>query len=334
MDISEADEIVTRLYQELLGRPASTDKAGKWGKMQSLMGGMSEDDVRVAMMNSKEYKDKQGIATSTITIMADANGKQKSQNDNINKVFRNAVSKAPRTTIVVVTSNIMGDLFPRCMANIKKHTRREYQIIVVESHFIEDMYNLARDMNIGLRVPDSEYYVSMNDDIFVNEGWLDALIEPTLMDKKVGIVGGLYLFPDKKTIQHGGIFFNRNNNPSHRYYNQNIDITPDAKKQCYLPAVTGALVLITRDCLRDVGLWDQELFSVSYNDPDYCLRAWMKGWKVFYTPNCTAIHLQGQTVQGAIHKRATEVCGTNFNNKWGAAQITNVVALVDQENKK
>ncbi len=60
MNIQQADEIVARLYQELLGRPAVADKAGRWGKIQSLLGGMSEEDIRKSIMQSKEYKDHTG----------------------------------------------------------------------------------------------------------------------------------------------------------------------------------------------------------------------------------------------------------------------------------
>lgn len=54
MDIKKADDIITRAYQELLGRPP--DKGGRWGKIQSLMGGISEEDVRKSIMQSEEYK--------------------------------------------------------------------------------------------------------------------------------------------------------------------------------------------------------------------------------------------------------------------------------------
>ena len=335
MKIEEANEIVARLYSELLGRPAVTDKAGRWGKIQSLMGGMSEEQLRQKMIQSKEFMDRHSVPTPeniTENIVIDTSH---NQNKMINQVFNPPIkTPTPRTTIMVVTSNIMGDLFPRCLQYIRKYTHREYQLIVVETHFVEDMYNLVRDMNIGLRgALDSDYYVSMNDDMFVTEGWLDALIEPTVRDKKIGIVGGLYLFSDKKTIQHGGIFFNKTNNPSHRFYNQNINSTPEARKECYVAGVTGALILITKDCLRDVGLWDNELFLV-YNDPDYCLRAWNKGWKVYYAPKCTTVHLQGQSVNGSLHKRGMEICGLIFKNKWTGEQISKVVAFVELENKK
>jgi len=55
MKLPEADEIVTRAYQEILGRPP--DKGGRWGKIQSLLCGMTEEELRQTMMQSKEYTD-------------------------------------------------------------------------------------------------------------------------------------------------------------------------------------------------------------------------------------------------------------------------------------
>lgn len=52
--MEKADKIVSKMYQELLGR--SPDKTGRWGKIQSLMGGMSEEDIRKSIIQSKEYQ--------------------------------------------------------------------------------------------------------------------------------------------------------------------------------------------------------------------------------------------------------------------------------------
>jgi len=69
MKLSEAEQIITRAYLELLGRPP--DKKGRWGKIQSLLGGMSEEEMRQAMMQSIEYKKiiyKHGQIPKTETI--------------------------------------------------------------------------------------------------------------------------------------------------------------------------------------------------------------------------------------------------------------------------
>lgn len=63
----KSDEIVVKAYQELLGRPP--DKNGRWGKIQSLLGGMTEEDLRKSMMDSKEYKDLHNIPKNPTDVV-------------------------------------------------------------------------------------------------------------------------------------------------------------------------------------------------------------------------------------------------------------------------
>jgi len=242
------------------------------------------------------------------------------------------IKAGARTAIIVATPDIMGALFTKCLTHIRQYTSMEYQVIVLETHFVEEMYNHARDMNSAWRGADVDYYVLMNDDLFVSEGWLEALMEPTLKDPTVGIVGGLYLYPDGKTIQHAGLYCDPHLDFTfgHRFHFRNIEATPDALKESPVIGVTGALTLITRECRDDIGLWDAKRFPLGWNDPDYCLRAWMKGWKVWYNPKCVAIHQEGTTLKkhGTVSK-AHETCFPRFRKKWSNQQIKQVLDKVN-----
>ena len=54
-------------------------------------------------------------------------------------------------------------------------------------------------------------------------------------------------------------------------------------------AVTGACMLITRECLAATGGLD-EAFAIAYNDIDFCLRAGHSGFRVIWTPFATLYH--------------------------------------------
>ncbi|WP_246703603.1 MULTISPECIES: glycosyltransferase family 2 protein [unclassified Rhizobium] len=57
-----------------------------------------------------------------------------------------------------------------------------------------------------------------------------------------------------------------------------------------MTCVTGAVMLISGDCRRSIGLFDEENFAVAYNDVDYCLRAHKAGYRIVWTPFACLYH--------------------------------------------
>jgi N-acetylglucosaminyl-diphospho-decaprenol L-rhamnosyltransferase len=63
----------------------------------------------------------------------------------------------------------------------------------------------------------------------------------------------------------------------------------------------GAMLLISRQCLADVGAWDESFFLYS-EETDFCLRARDRGWLTRYVPDAVVVHVGGQSGQSArIH---------------------------------
>ncbi|HST69321.1 MAG TPA: glycosyltransferase family 2 protein [Solirubrobacterales bacterium] len=57
-------------------------------------------------------------------------------------------------------------------------------------------------------------------------------------------------------------------------------------------AVNGAFMLCRAEAIREVGLLD-EGYWLYMEDLDWCHRFWDAGWKVFYEPTGTALHVKG-----------------------------------------
>jgi GT2 family glycosyltransferase len=57
-------------------------------------------------------------------------------------------------------------------------------------------------------------------------------------------------------------------------------------------AVNGAFMLCRAEAVREVGLLD-EGYWLYMEDLDWCRRFWAAGWKVFYEPGGTALHVKG-----------------------------------------
>jgi GT2 family glycosyltransferase len=58
-----------------------------------------------------------------------------------------------------------------------------------------------------------------------------------------------------------------------------------------VPWVTGCCLLLRRDCLRQLGGFDEEFF-LYYEDVDLCRRARAEGWSVWFEPALRVIHHQ------------------------------------------
>ena len=249
-------------------------------------------------------------------------------------------------TIVITTPDTLGENYRYCKHMIDEHTPGEHRIIIVESHFNEKPYNWARDINIGLRgAQNSDYYVILNDDVFVEEGWLDKLVECMKQDSKIGIVGVLLFYPGKKMIQHAGGAYNSNHDKSweeigmmpvkHDYQGAMATMAPGSLKQRDVPWCTGALLMVRGSCLKDIGLLDEKLVG-HCDDVELCYRAWLKHWRVVYYPDVQAVHREAITRRQTLRdvpdfmKNATEYLCTILTEE--DAKLVDV--LVEKSNKR
>jgi GT2 family glycosyltransferase len=58
-------------------------------------------------------------------------------------------------------------------------------------------------------------------------------------------------------------------------------------------AINGAFMMVRREAIEEVGLLDEDYFMYM-EDLDWCYRFKKKGWKIYYLPNSTVVHLKGQ----------------------------------------
>ena len=71
-------------------------------------------------------------------------------------------------------------------------------------------------------------------------------------------------------------------------------------------AVTGACLMTRTELYRKLGGFDEQDFSVSYNDVDYCLRAVAAGWRCVYTPQAKLMHW-GSATRGVTFDEAEHI---------------------------
>ncbi len=153
-------------------------------------------------------------------------------------------------------------------------------------------FNFSRAINEGMARASGDHFLLLNNDVeIISPDWLDEMVQCLNYDD-VGIVGAKLLYPDRR-IQHAGVIVGFGGLAGHWYLNKPETFGGPMNRlhlRSSMACVTGAVMLITRECAEQIGPWDEENFAVAYNDVDYCCRAYKAGYRIVWTPFACLIH--------------------------------------------
>ncbi len=221
-----------------------------------------------------------------------------------------------KVSIVVPSYNDFDVLEP-CIASLKETTDPSMvDIIVVDDYCkpenrkllktLEDdqvtvLYRkenggFAKAVNTGLNAADKTHDVILvNSDIIAHPEWVAALqFGAYEFGVDTGVVGPKLLYPDGR-IQSAGTFRNTEHPEwfDHYYRFQDSNYGPANIPQ-YCLAMTGACMYVKREFLNNVGILDEN-FQFAFEDVDWCLRGWQKGYRTLYFPMATLTHVESAT---------------------------------------
>jgi GT2 family glycosyltransferase len=173
----------------------------------------------------------------------------------------------------------------------------------------KENFGYARAVNQGLRALDAHYYVLLNPDAVILENALERLVQFMEETPQAGICVPKVLNSDG-TLQYqcrrgearpGEVFsyfigLDRLFPSDQRFTGYLLrhldnDVVNEVK------AVSGSCMMIRREVTEQIGYLD-ELYFAYQEDTDYCLRARLVGWKVYYVPMGKVIHLGGRGGSG------------------------------------
>jgi len=221
-----------------------------------------------------------------------------------------------RVAVVVLNYKGIDDTI-KCLASLVGQSYHDFKIVAVENGSgdnsatefkkLEKQYkdklqtlyntkNLGFDggVNTGIRWAlkhDFEYIVLFNNDALADKDWLKHLVEQADMNENFGIVTGLLLHEDGKTIDSSGDWYSKWGLSFPRNRN---DPTKKAPKAGEVFGASGGASLYRVKMFRQIGLFDEDFFAY-YEDVDISFRAQLAGWRVFYQPKAIAYHKQGGT---------------------------------------
>jgi N-acetylglucosaminyl-diphospho-decaprenol L-rhamnosyltransferase len=156
-------------------------------------------------------------------------------------------------------------------------------------------HGFAKAVNEGCRLSQGEWFLLLNPDTTLSEGFLDNALaladQLAAAEPRAGIVGFHLRDSDGAQQLSSGPYptlastLARLALPRRRRKYKSVrgtQLQPVAW-------VTGCCLLLRRACLQELGGLDEEFF-LYYEDVDLCLRAGQNGWSVWYEPNLAAVH--------------------------------------------
>lgn len=219
-------------------------------------------------------------------------------------------------TVVIVTCGRLDYLKP-CLVSVRKQSYNNLEVIVINnnynqglereiagvfpevslhSNFQDPFYCSA--LNLGIGQSKGEFILCLNDDVILDERFIENALRGFSADKKIGMVSGKLLRSDRKTIDSAGLSLSCWRTARERGYG-NPDIS-QFDEEGYIFGVNGAAAFYSKkmlDELKSNSEYFDSDFRIFYEDLDIAWRAQSLGWRGYYIPSAIAYHIRGATVR-------------------------------------
>lgn len=164
----------------------------------------------------------------------------------------------------------------------------------------------AAASNIGARASNAGTLLFLNPDSLLCNNSLYRMMDVLRSEPSIGMVGGLLcntdgseqpggrrIFPTPKRafLRAFGFSYFSKWLPSlfsdFLLYKESLPLKPAS-----VDAISGACMLVKREALEDVGLWDERYF-LHCEDLDWCMRFRLHNWDIVFVPDARVVHIKG-----------------------------------------
>jgi N-acetylglucosaminyl-diphospho-decaprenol L-rhamnosyltransferase len=225
--------------------------------------------------------------------------------------------ETPDVSVVIVACNARNYV-ERCLREV---AGRAPDIIVVDNGSTDGTAELVRERfgevrliaqenlgfaranNEGMRLATGRYFLLLNPDAWPVGNAIDQLVADADRHPEAGVVGPLLLNSDG-SLQRSvrgfpslwrlatEYFFLRKLAPRTRIFNAFYGANFDHRSECAAEWLKGAVLLVRREAVADVGGFDPGFFIFG-DDVDFCYRLRGAGWAVRFTPAARFVHVGG-----------------------------------------
>jgi N-acetylglucosaminyl-diphospho-decaprenol L-rhamnosyltransferase len=232
----------------------------------------------------------------------------------------------PDLAVVVVNYNA-GPLLERCLRSaLERAGGARLEVVVVDNASTDgsleaalalpgvrvvrnpDNRGFAAAANQGIRATSAPFVLLLNPDAEVRSGTLAGLLDAARGHPRAGAIGPLVRSPDGRVypsarrvpslgmgLAHAflGVLW-----PDNRFTRAYTMADWDRRSMRSVEWVSGSCMLLRREALDEVGLFDEGYFMY-VEDVDLCTRLRAGGWEVLFTPDLEVVHVQGASTRGS-----------------------------------
>ncbi len=168
----------------------------------------------------------------------------------------------------------------------------------------------ASACNIGIPHCTESHILFLNPDCELGQNALRRLVQTLDATPDAGMVGGLLLnldgteqgggrravpTPWRSFVRAFGLTRYANRWPQ-LFYDYHMHEQPLPDLPIRVEAISGALMLVRRIAMEEIGMWDEKYF-LHCEDLDWCMRFRQKGWNILFEPRAKVIHIHGACSQ-------------------------------------
>lgn len=274
---------------------------------------------------------------------------------------------AKRVSVVIVNFNT-GQLLTDVVRKVLAQTSPPHECVVVDNgsrdssiadlrESVSDTRLVIREMganlgfaagcNCGMAMCTGDYILLLNPDCLLEPDALAVMLDELDSDDEIGAVGPLILnmdgseqrgcrrdIPTPWQIFCVGIGLHKlmPDHPRFRSFNQIGAELPG--KPVQVQSVSGACILMKRETIERVGLFDERYF-LHFEDLDWCLRVGRAELQIYFVPGAVAYHVGGvsgrdRPYRVEMHKHTSLIrfVRANFASYYPSAFIAFVSLIV------
>ncbi|MDR2693211.1 MAG: glycosyltransferase family 2 protein [Chitinispirillales bacterium] len=213
-------------------------------------------------------------------------------------------------SIIIVNWN-GAEVLPECLRSLLGLNHKDIEIVVVDNAStdgsvavvrkicsgakvvrLEKNVGFAAGVNIGFENAAGEFIATLNNDMVAEPSWLDMPLM-LLEDGTVGIVSCRQMnYYDRTKVD--GLY---------HYITKDLVFMPFAEgsayqdggllsKSGYVISANGGSAVIRAGVFRALGGYDANFFGYM-EETDFCMRAFLRGWRCVYAPDAVVYHMNG-----------------------------------------
>ena len=232
-----------------------------------------------------------------------------------------------RTISTIIVNYNAGSLLRKCVDSLLA-CPLDIEIIVVDNASSDASLDGLQDLsqvcvirnpvnmgfaaacNIGVQASSAPFLLFLNPDCFFQPDAIAPLLAGLQSGDRVGMVGGLLVNEDgteqgggrravptpwRSIVRAFGLQRFANRWPK-LFYDFHLHKQPLPDGPIEVEAISGACMLVKREVMEDVDLWDEGYF-LHCEDLDWCMRFRQKGWKILFVPDARISHALGACSQ-------------------------------------